>query len=91
MNTIEFEEISQRLDGIEQSLNLFNRQHQFIDLDELCKILGIAKRTYYQTPEKFKFNKFRFGRKLRFDRVEVITWMNASIRGNNTSKAVANV
>ena len=78
MNTY-LEEIDLRLDRIERALSIHDGQEQFIDLDKLCDILGIAKRTYYQNHSQYNFTKYKFGRKLRFNRAEVIAWMNEKI------------
>ncbi len=76
---VQFEMISERLNRIEQALLIKKQSQKYIDLDELCNILGIAKRTYYQNHSQYNFNKYKFGRKLRFDRAEVVAWMNSHI------------
>ena len=70
------DEINQRLERIERSLSIHDGQEKYINLDRMCEILGIAKRTYYQNRYNFNFTAYKFGRKLRFDRAEVIAWMN---------------
>ncbi len=76
---VQYEIISERLDRIEQALLIKNKEQKYIDLDELCNILGIAKRTYYQNQSHYNFNKYKFGRKLRFVRAEIVAWMNSHI------------
>ena len=73
------EEINKRLYRIEEALSIHEGQEKYIDLDKLCNLLGIAKRTYYQNQDKYNFHKYKFGRRLRFDREEVIAWMNEKI------------
>lgn len=73
------EEIGQRLERIERALSIHDGQEKYIDLDNLCKLMGIAKRTYYQNHADYNFTKYKFGRKLRFDREQVIAWMNKKI------------
>ena len=75
----ELSEINHRLERIEQSLKMRDEEDKFIDLERLCILMGIAKRTYYQNHEDYKFRKYKFGKRLQFDRVEVINWMNNEI------------
>ncbi len=79
MNTTFEQQIDQRLDRIEQALSIHNGQDKYLDLEGVCALLGIAKRTYYQNNQDYNFRKYKFGRSLRFDRAEVIAWMNEKI------------
>ena len=74
----EFEEISERLTKIEQTLSL-KTQDVFITSDEFCEMTGMSKNTFYQARKNLPITPYYFGRKLRFKRSDVKEWLESTI------------
>lgn len=50
---------------------------RYINIDELCKFLGVKKRTAYYLVETLQIPHYRIGRLIRFKLSEIEEWMES--------------
>lgn len=74
----ELEKIAERLNKIENALSI-QESNTLVDIDWVRKETGLAKNTIYKYIKEKSIPVYRFGRLLRFKRVEVQQWMQSRI------------
>jgi len=76
--------IQEQLDRIERKLEAISspevqkEQDEFIGVEEAARLLGVVKATMYNKVSARQIPAYKYGRKLRFRRSEVLELLNAS-------------
>jgi excisionase family DNA binding protein len=82
LTTIDKEEIKQLVsDAIQSAIGKQDKdQPEFLDVNEACKFLGIAKSTLYTKCSKQIIPHFKQGKKLYFHKDELAAWLRSGKR-----------